>query len=115
MIIKPQKRICEQKENLRGGKGALIFENFLKKDQYPDHFRVFCEMVIQPGCSVGQHSHVGECEFYFMTEGEAIYNDNGTEYTVCAGDMTVCFDGEFHALENRSDKIVRAIACVITK
>ena len=49
-----------------------------------------------------------------MTEGEAVYNDNGEERYISAGDMTVCFDGEFHAIENRSNKTVRALAVVIT-
>ncbi len=115
MIIKPNQRINQPRENIRGGNGTVVFENFLEKEMFPDHFRVFGEMVIEPGCSIGKHTHTNECEIYYMTEGEAVYDDNGEERYISAGDMTVCFDGEFHAIENRSNKTVRALAIVITK
>jgi len=115
MIIKPNQRINQPRERLKDGKGIVMFENFLEKESQPEHVRVLSEMVIEPGCSIGKHTHTNECEIYLMTEGEAVYNDNGEERFISEGDMTVCLDGEFHAIENRTNKTVRALAIIVTK
>ncbi len=115
MLITRQDRIVEPKPNVRGGKGTVDFEHFLPTDKMPAHFRILADTVVEPGCSLGMHRHVGECEFYFIAEGEGLYNDNGKEYTVHAGDMTFCFEGEEHGIENVSDAPLHIIACVITE
>ena len=46
-----------------------------------------------------------------MLKGEGIYNDNGTEVEVKAGDVTYCAPGEGHGLENRGseDLVIAAL------
>ena len=115
MLITKNDRIKDVKVNMRGGDKQVVLENFLSPDKFPANFRVFAEIVLEPGCSIGEHQHVNECEFFFVTEGEAEYNDNGTVITIKPGDTVVCFDGETHSIANRSDKTAKFLAVVITK
>ena len=115
MITRPSGRIPEERTNMRGGDGTVVMESYLEKSLFPKHFRVFCEIVLEPGCSIGEHTHEGECEVFRITEGEGVYGDNGVEKTVSAGDVTVCFSGESHSIANRSDKTLKLFAAVITE
>ena len=115
MVTTASMRIREEKTNMRGGDGTVFLDSYIDKALYPDHFRVFSEIILNPGCSIGDHVHNGECEVFLILEGEGIYNDNGVKKDVYPGDTAVCFDGEAHGIENRSDKPLRLFAAVITK
>ena len=98
---------------LMGGNGTLGFQDFMKADDAPGHGRVFARVTIPPGCSIGYHKHEGEFETYFILEGEAVVNDNGTEYTLHPGDMEQCVSGNSHSIENRTDKELAIIALIM--
>ena len=56
---------------------------------------------------------MGTSEIYYIIEGDAIYNDNGTEVALHAGDTAICPDGSWHAIKNVSDKPMRFLATII--
>jgi mannose-6-phosphate isomerase-like protein (cupin superfamily) len=51
-----------------------------------DHGRLFAHVTLEPGRSIGYHTHEGETEFYYIIKGEGVFNDNGTDVTVYPGD-----------------------------
>lgn len=56
---------------------------------------------MDPGCSIGDHPHDHETEFYYIIKGEGVFNDNGKEIVVRPGDICATGYGEVHGLENR--------------
>ena len=103
------------REQMRGGPGSIGQTEFVFKEEMYDKARLFGKLLLKPGCGIGFHNHDGESELFYIMKGTAIYNDNGTEVEVSAGDVTICPDGEGHGVENRSDEDVEIIAVIILK
>ena len=78
------------------GKGRLFAINTLNKD-----------------CGVGWHMHEGDGEIYYILEGEAEYNDNGTVTTLKKGDVSFTFPGEGHSITNLKDEPMTFMAMII--
>ena len=90
----------EKVENMAGGKGYAIVKHLIGKEQYKDNARLYAEVTLKEGCSVGYHEHHKESETYYILSGVGTYNDNGTIRTVKKGDVTFTGDGTGHGLEN---------------
>ena len=95
------------------GKGLIHVKDLTDKEGLYGHGRMFAHVTIQPGCSIGDHPHVHETEFYYILKGEGVFNDNGTEVTVRAGDICATGFGEVHGMENRSDAPLELIALIV--
>lgn len=100
-------------ENLAGGKGHAIMKHLIGKEQFQDKARLFAEITLEPGCSVGYHEHNSESETYYILKGEGKYNDNGTFKTVKAGDVTFTGDGQGHGIENIGDENLVFIGLIL--
>ena len=46
-------------------------------------------------------------------KGTGVYNDNGEEKIVTAGDVTVCPTGTGHGIANKSDEVLEVIAVIV--
>lgn len=104
----PTRDIC-----IQNGKGLVHLKDLTDKEGLYGHGRMFAHVTIQPGCSIGDHPHVHETEFYYILKGEGVFNDNGTEVTVHAGDICATGFGEIHGMENRSDAPLELIALIV--
>lgn len=105
----PRREACAQK-----GKGITKFIDLATKEQMYDHARLFSHIFLEPGCSIGYHTHTHETEFYYMLKGEAVFNDNGREEVILrAGDIAATGYGEGHSLENQSQETVELIALIV--
>ena len=69
--------------------------------------------IIPPGCSIGQHTHEGDFETYYILKGRARVNDNGVIAELGPGDMTQCRDGQFHSIENTGDSDLEYLAVIL--
>lgn len=115
MLIKSKEKMFEMRTNMKGGEGSIPNEMFLPTKDLPPHNRIFGEMTLRPGCSIGSHTHVQEAEIYYILEGTGVLDDNGIEREVTVGDCGICYAGESHAIYNRSNDILRVLACIITE
>ena len=70
-------------------------------------------VTVDPGCSIGDHPHDHETEFYYIIKGEGVFNDNGKEIVVRPGDICATGYGEVHGLENRGTEPVELIALIV--
>lgn len=113
MLFHADQKRTEVKTNMRGGDGTVRLDAFMETSKLPVHYRLFSELTIEPGCSIGRHVHEGESEIFYVLEGQGVLDDNGTARTVQCGDVCVCYDGEAHAIANRSDKTLRFLACIV--
>jgi mannose-6-phosphate isomerase-like protein (cupin superfamily) len=87
--------------------------HLLEKDQFHNKGRLFAHNRLQPGSSIGYHRHEGDYEAYYFIRGEGMFNDNGREYPVRAGDCTLIGVGESHGIENTGGEDLEFIALVL--
>ena len=93
------------REKVRGGVGVMQVRTALApKDAEEKHaIKEISFRVLEEGNSVGMHKHDTDEDVYLIVSGEATFtDDDGTEYTLHKGDMTICRDGKFHAIANKA-------------
>lgn len=113
MIIRHTDLKVDVHEEFRGGKGSVTMEHFLDQAKANGTGRLFAKSSIPPGSSVGLHKHEGDCEVYYILEGKALVNDNGTEVELGPGDCNFCPDGGSHAIENIGSGTLTYIALIL--
>ena len=99
-------------ENRRGGKGIMRMFNVMGDIVFED-VNWLGIVELDPGSSIGVHTHHGEGELYHILEGQGIFNDNGTEVKVGPGSFCLIKPDQCHGLINTSntEKVV-VLACV---
>ena len=100
-------------EHMAGGEGHVILKDLLGEKELNGKCRMFAEVKLEPGCSLGYHEHHGESETYYILQGFGEYNDNGTLRQVKPGDVTYTPDGCGHALVNKGVSNLIFIALII--
>ena len=100
------------KEHLRGGAGSTIFKA-LAEDESVQHCRLFSEITLEKGSSIGEHDHVHETEYYWITEGEGIVTEADGEKIVTKGDLVVTGGGASHAIRNEQEAPLKFAAIII--
>lgn len=113
MVKKFEQMKTEIREKMRDGKGSVELLHILEKEEIKGKVRLFARVTLNPGCSIGEHDHIGEEEVYYILRGTAQVNDNGVMKTVHAGDVILTGDGAFHAIENAGDEPLEFMAVVM--
>lgn len=113
MIKKASEMKVEMKENFLGGKGTLTNINFLDKEDSCGTGRLFVKTILTPGSSIGNHTHKGDFENYYILTGKALVNDNGEEHILEPGDSILCKNGDSHSIENVGDTDLEYIALIL--
>ena len=113
MIIKADQYKTDVNVNMKGGDGAVQITHFASAAELNAKGRLFANIHLEPGASIGYHVHEGESELFYVLAGEAVYNDNGTEYPLCKGDTAVVTSGNGHSVANRGTEPVDLIALIV--
>ena len=100
-------------ENLRGGNGTTEITNFITPEDLNDKGRLFANITLKPGCSIGYHVHENESELFYLMKGEALYNDNGVERTLSVGDVMICPAGTGHSIANNGQENLELCAVIV--
>ena len=80
------------KENANGGKGQVVVKYILDDNELNAKCKMFAEVTIAPGCSLGYHEHHGESETYYIIKGQGEYDDNGCGHGIAnTGDEDLVF------------------------
>lgn len=103
----------EINENMLGGKGRVIIKYLLGEPELNGKCKLFAEVTIEPGCSLGYHEHHQNSETYYIISGEGEYSDDGEIRTVKKGDVTFTPDGHGHGMENKGDVDLVFMALII--
>ena len=98
---------------VQGGEGVIHIKDLTGRAGLYGHGRMFSHIVVDPGCSIGDHPHHQETEFYYILRGEGLFNDNGTETVVRTGDLCATGGGERHGLKNQTDEPLEIIARIV--
>ena len=98
---------------IQNGKGVCQVKHLTDKEAMYNHARMFAQVTIPVGCSIGDHPPVGETEFYYILKGEGRFNDNGEEKIVHAGDICATGYGETHGIENIGSEPLEMMALIV--
>ncbi len=97
-----------------GGPGAIEARQILNTpEEFLGHGRLFNHIVLHPGVTLGRHRHTNDFEVYYILRGCGTYCDNGVDVEVGPGDVTICPEGEEHALTNTGSEDLEMIALVL--
>lgn len=91
------------REKVAGGEGTLYGRfGFTRNDATKDMvIKEIGWMTLQPGASIGMHTHTNNEDAYIIVSGEGVFTDTqGRETHVRAGDITIARQGDSHALKN---------------
>ena len=97
----------------KNGRGDMDKKELLQKDEMYGKGRTLSELFLHPQCAMGFHEHHGDNEIYYILSGEGLYNDNGKEIPVKAGDVCIVNDGEGHSIANVGTEDLHVIALVL--
>jgi len=89
------------RKEMRGGNGEVKIEHLWKpKEEMKSHTRMCARLTLAPGCSIGFHAHDQEEEIFYIAQGEAEADDNGSKAVLNAGDTILTGNGAGHAVKN---------------
>jgi len=112
MVIHRSEMKVEEKERMRDGDGITRLTHLVNGDQ--KNARLFAEVTLEPGCSIGEHPHDSETEYYFILSGTGIVNDDGKEVEVKQGDSVVTGNGASHSIRNTGSVPLVFYAVIVT-
>lgn len=113
MVIYSKEMRTEEKVHMRGGEGTTTITHHVEKE-HMKNCRLFCEISIPPKGSIGEHDHVNEIEYYYITKGEGIVVDNGVDKEVGPGDIVLTGNGASHSIRNTGSEALVFTAVIIT-
>jgi len=113
MVIQRKEMKAEDKERMRDGDGIAHLTYLLDADT-EKNARMFAEVVLNPGCSIGYHPHDAETEYYFILSGTGVVNDNGSEKNIGPGDAMITGNGMSHSIKNNGSVPLVFHAVIIT-
>ena len=113
MIKKAAEFKTDYRENMRGGNGTVEITNFVTPAELNDKGRMFANITLKPGCGIGFHVHEGESELFYLMKGEVLYNDNGVEQVLSAGDVMICPAGTGHGVTNNGTETAELCAVIV--
>lgn len=89
-------------EGVRGGTGCVTAHKLI--DLFPGSAIKSVGIVrLEPGASVGDHSHKGDEDFYYCISGSGIVVDDGVEHPFTPGTLQITRDGESQAIRNTGE------------
>lgn len=102
MIINVNQVVPEVAEGVRGGSGLVAAHKLL--DLFPGSSIKSVGLVrLEPGASVGEHSHSGDEDFYYCISGVGVVVDNGVEHPFTPGTLQITRSGESQAIRNAGE------------
>ena len=104
----------EVREAMRGGdKSVKITHYFDEANELISPTRLCAQLELEPGASIGFHTHENEEEIFIVLAGKALINDNGVEKTVSVGDSILTGNGAGHSVKNIGDEPLRMVAVIV--
>ena len=114
MYTKSGDHRVEVREKARGGEGQLELHHLLEKEQLAPHSRLLCKMVMEPGNSMGLHTHNDEGEFFYILNGVAKITEDGEEILLYPGDTLYTPPGGSHSIEVVGAETLEYLALVLS-
>ena len=104
----------EEIPHLRDGEGTVI-KRTLAPAQSDMHLRLLGRFTIKKGCSIGNHTHNGEIEYYYILSGKGVVTEDSGTSVVNPGDVVVTGWGQSHSIRNEKDQDLEFLAVINTE
>jgi len=88
------------KSNVRGGVGDVVQRYYLAAGASRFPLEAFNLNEMQPGCTIPEHRHDDDEEFYYIVSGTGTGLLNGASFPIGPGDAFFCRQGETHGILN---------------
>lgn len=113
MIKKVHEIIPDIADCVRGGTGTVTAHKLL--DLFPGSAIKSVGVVrLEPGASIGEHSHEGDEDFYYCLSGYGVVVDNGVEHPFTPGTLQITRSGESQALRNTGETELVFFAALVS-
>ena len=103
----------QHNEHMRGGNGTVTVKHLLKPDEMLGKGRLFAELTLPPGASVGLHRHEGNVEAFYVLQGNGRYQNNDEFFEIATGDLALVDDNDSHGVENTGDIPLKLIGLIL--
>lgn len=113
MIIKNKSKRQEIKKNMRGGNGEIEITHIAESEILGENCRMFSQITVKPGDSIGEHQHVGEQEIFYFVQGNGTVIDDGKQFDIGPGDVMVTPDHSSHSVINTGDADLVFMALIL--
>ena len=113
MVIRKSGMKTNVMEKMRGGTGNTSILHLVNCEN-EKNIRLLSEITLLPGCSIGNHGHENESEYFFILSGNGTVNDNGTDFSVSPGDATITESGASHSISNTGTVPLVFLAVIVT-
>ncbi|MDR0932078.1 MAG: cupin domain-containing protein [Victivallales bacterium] len=113
MIRKNGEYKVEIREAMRGGDGSVKIEEFWAPEvEMRSKNRMFSRLTLNPGCSIGFHTHDNEDEIFVVIRGRAEADDNGKTVSLEPGDTILTGNGDGHAIRCVGNEPLELVAVI---
>lgn len=102
-------------EGMKGGKKYVKKYSTIGENDFTGNAEVVSKLVLIPGASIGYHEHVGNEEVMMVLSGHGTLVDDGEEFELNEGDVTICREHHFHSVENTSEDGELVLMAVVVK
>ncbi|MDD4715828.1 MAG: cupin domain-containing protein [Oscillospiraceae bacterium] len=102
MIIRKEDMNLRVRDNIKGGKGTIEDLKILEPEMLSGRCSLCSKFFIDPGDSLGEHTHQKDAELYYVLEGELTVVEDGAAHLLKPGDAAFATGGVSHWVENRS-------------
>ena len=111
MVKKSSEMVDKVIENMRGGDGKVLQHLILDERDMAKHARLFATLTLKEGCSIGEHQHNNETEYYYILKGKGVVKEADGDKEVSVGDVVITGDGNSHSIKNigKEDLVLLAI------
>ncbi|MGI6086293.1 MAG: cupin domain-containing protein [Acetivibrionales bacterium] len=113
MLKRASEMTVEIREKMRGGNGSVKLQNIFNADEIKGKCRLFSQIILEPGCSIGPHEHDQEEEIYYILSGTGIVDDNGEIKNIGPGDAIKTGGGEYHSITNNGQEPLLILAAIL--
>lgn len=115
MIVQTKLKKQEIKQNMRGGNGNVAITHITDQEILGKNCRLFAQITVKPGDSIGEHQHLGEREIFYFLQGNGIVVDNGKQSEIGPGDVMVTPDQSSHSVINTGDQDLVFMALILNE
>lgn len=112
MKVAKSEQTLEIREHMRGGDGNVLVHHIAQGDALPANCRLTARIVLEPGCSIGEHMHTNEAELFYILSGHAEMSDNGKTIRMEPGDTCIT-DNASHSIRCVGNEPVEFLGIII--
>lgn len=115
MIRRKDEYKVDIREEMRGGNGKVKIEHLWDADnELKACTRLMAKITLEPGCSIGFHTHDNEEEVFYIIKGTAEADDNGKIEVLNPGDTILTGNGAGHSMKCISEEALEMTAVIVT-